>query len=880
MTPVQGETTMLRKIRISGIVITAICMLVSTTFAEEQFNIAPWARLSSTPYAGFSLTRLVDGRVIQGMDKVPQYAVVPDFPSRIYQTDMRLGARVNFAFPRAFTVTRIRIFKQGFSSEGVSFSMARRYIIMADTSGNGNYARKLGVIETDKGEWQELKVEPAVPCMGIRIRAEGGNSAVYWGVSEVEIMARGKASATREITGPRLVRKSTAPLTDVILKQDNLHRTLFLWGMGHFTKPEWAIKVKELGANTILLYPHISGSMAKLEKGEYSLPVDKEALYYFNRGIQLKKERGKSSLHLASWPSRVLPGTRENLLKKVIDTFHELGIKVIVSISFNVIPFDMVKHYGHGGQSDWHGVHPCPCMISDDFLARIGSRLYTEILQNGADGVTLGGDEMYAEGHRLNNMSPYDPCIRRFCRKYGYDHLPLDAEDSLAYRRWEIFEYNGIANLFRTWNRAAKRARRDAITSCLPLSPAWQYDVMWDGVAPDILGFNSGMDYLTTDYYRPLTTIKRLIAASPNRRGGYVWRLGFFGPRSHGYSPFDRPIDLLGPALANLGQTGGQLASLEFYENRHVFVLKDDRENRARGFALTQNMMRMIKQLQARGITEALPAHDVAVLYSRASCDWWQLRHGYIQSKSPTMMRRMWGKEWPREFTSRITPERTQANYRQMDGFTWHQAVIDLLTSRGYGYDVFYLDQPRALRNISDYKVLVVPFAYSISRQAAAVIRQAAARGVKVVLLNRVGDTDEWGRALARPALADLLSFPNVTRLRLDLDDLGQVDLGDALAPHLETALAGRPRYEVAGPNLQGRTMVFFLQRGSRWFVTLINFDAQVRRVHVNMPGLVRGVEEVGVDGVSKYAPPAGRDFVYRLGPGQARVLVVDVEMK
>jgi len=839
---------------ISRFIIVCIFFFLKLSFSD--YNIAPYSDIKSIPYGGFSLTRLVDGIVIES-EKSPWYAIKPEFCTRTGQTDMRFGAEVTFSFPEEKDVKKIRIFS---SSKEIEYKIFINGI-------------EKGKTEKGKEGWKEIAYPYSIKTKEIKVKASGGNKPVYFDAEEIEIIVKGNPPEKKEVKETIKLAKQEV-LKNVKLEKDNLKRVLYVLGPFIYENPEWwAKKITNLGVNTIVLYAHYYGNIKAFEEGKYTIPSDPEVRWYLKRGIKFLKEKGKNRLVIASWPSKVVPGTKTNYLKRVCEVMHKNNIKVIVSVGF-FIPFDTVKQYLHGGQSDWHLLPPCPCLINDDFPVKLGEKLYSEIIKNGADGIILGGDEFGAEGHRFTTISPYDPCIKKFLRKYGYKELPIDAEDTLKYRRWEIFEYEGVANLFKKWTTSIKKVKSDVIATSLLISwPICFSDRMWSGLAYDIIGFKSGMDYITLDYYRPLTTIKRLIGANPERKGGYLWRIGFFRP---GYLPFEREIDIYGPLLAVLGQSGEELASIELYEHRHIITPKKD-EERERGYKIVKNTFNLIKYLQKEGIDEAKTPEKIAILYSRAGEDWWQLKNGYIQSVSPTIMKNTYGTDWMKIFTEKIAEERTFENLEQMKGYIWHQAIMDLLTSYGYPYDLYYLDQVKSLKNLERYDVLIIPFCYSISQKSVRLIKNAIKKGTKLILINYKGETDQWGEKYRKPLFEDLKENEGKF-IKVNINNISEKQLAKKILPLIDSYIEG-PFYKfqiLNNKNLHGKVFCFFLEKENKYFITLLNFGKEKAYVKISLPSKIKNLKGATICELKNYQIEKTNTFLKEILPFSGEVLIAN----
>lgn len=832
-------------------------------FSFSDFNIAPYCKIKSDPYGGFSLSTLVDG--IYGL-KEPGEAVfnTPQF-NKMGNSFLNFGAEIYFILPKIEKLKKIRIFKN---------RQEINYTLFIDN-------KQTGKIENSETGWVEyIFEENGIDCKEIQIKAYGGNETVYLGIEEVEIIVEGEKK-DRYIEFFPLKEKKKYRIEEINLKEDNIKKCLYVLGPFVYRYPElWAEKIKNLGVNAIVLYCHYYGRIDELENGKYTLPEDPEIRRYLERGIKFLKEGGKESIVIASWPSKVVPGTKENYLLETIKAFHKYNIKVIVSPSF-FIPFDTAKHYPRCGQSDWHLLPSCPCIISDDFISDFGSSLYKEIIKNGADGIVLGGDEFGAEGHRLSAISPYDPCIKRFKEKYGYKTLPIDAENTLRYRRWEIFEYEGIAKLFKKWTDAVKSVKKDTIATCLLLSWPWVYsDRMWSGLAYDIIGHISKMDYLTTDYYRPLTTIKLITASHPERRGGYTWTIGYFRPA---YLPFKDEIFIYGPLLAVLGQSGKEVSEISLYEHRHIISSKGGKptndEERDRGYNTVKKFFNLVKYLQKENIDKAETPGEVLLLYSRSSEDWWQLKHDYSQSFSPTIMRNRYGPEWRKILLSKTTEETNKKYLKQIEGYIYHQAIMDLLTSRGIPYDLYYSDQVKTLPSFEKYKVIIIPFGYSLNKKVGKKIKKAVEKGVSLILINFKGETDEWGKQYKTPLFKEIIGMDNVYFLRFDINKKSEGEIANEILPILYK-YTELPKFRILNEkNLYGRIFCFTLKKQQRYFLTLINFSKDTGKISIEFAENLKNIKGVNLDEIIEYEIEDKKNINIEIPERSAVVLICDTEV-
>jgi len=239
--------------------IIGVFFLIALRFSFCDYNIAPYCEIKSIPYGGFSLTRLVDGIVIES-EKSPWYAVKPEFCTRTGQTDMRLGAEVIFSFPEEKEVKKVRIF---------SFDKEIEYRIFI----NGIEKGKVG---KEKNGWKEIAFVSPVKTKEIKIKADGGNKPVYFDAEEIKIIVKGNSPEEKEVKGT-IKSTSQEVLQNIKLEKDNLKRVLYVLGSFIYKNPEWwAKKFADLGVNTIVLYAHYYGNIKAFEEGKYTIPSDPE----------------------------------------------------------------------------------------------------------------------------------------------------------------------------------------------------------------------------------------------------------------------------------------------------------------------------------------------------------------------------------------------------------------------------------------------------------------------------------------------------------------------------------------------------------------------------------------------------------------------------
>jgi hypothetical protein len=155
----------------------------------------------------------------------------------------------------------------------------------------------------------------------------------------------------------------------------------------------------------------------------------------------------------------------------------------------------------------------------------------------------------------------------------------------------------------------------------------------------------------------------------------------------------------------------------------------------------------ILDTLAAWGGTDTRIPVNIAVLKSRASEDWWQIRNRHNPQGNPM---------------------------EQTRGFVYEKWLMELLLSGGYPFDMFYLDCPQDLEGkLEDYPLVILPFPYSISQRSFEIIEKAISEGTKVLILDRKGEADEWGNLREKPVFEDLIAEGRVEFVKDDIPSAG-----------------------------------------------------------------------------------------------------------
>ncbi|MBI2431761.1 MAG: hypothetical protein HYV26_02700 [Candidatus Hydrogenedentes bacterium] len=194
---------------------------------------------------------------------------------------------------------------------------------------------------------------------------------------------------------------------------------------------------------------------------------------------------------------------------------------------------------------------------------------------------------------------------------------------------------------------------------------------------------------------------------------------------------------------AVLGGAVNGATSLNFWRYNHAVNL-DPIQRRREGVKLAFSML---DTLAAWGGRTARIPQDIAILRSRASEDWFQLKVLYG--------------DYPGD---RID------NTRGFDHFHW--LALQLLQN-GYLFETYFQDHAEAWEHAESFKVIILPFPYSMSMTAFGTLAAAVAKGVRVIAIGARGETDELGNPYPQPLLKGLNDDGKVGYFDPDLQEKG-----------------------------------------------------------------------------------------------------------
>ena len=463
----------------------------------------------------------------------------------------------------------------------------------------------------------------------------------------------------------------------------------------------------------------------------------------------IKKSKRYSGIgsNCMPWPSEVVIGYKDNVLKRMTEDFKKNNIDTCVIPPRNLPPFDVRSSYYPMAQADRHGRPDSrfPCVWYGGYWVPAFSQIIKEIVNSGVSSVDVTPDEFYIEGHDLQRIPKNDPCRKKFKEQYGIE-MPKREADNESYRKWLLFEYESTATTFKRFVEAAKKANPKIVTEAnLSIAPLLYYDSPKFSLAIDMVGHQSGIELLGTDpyfrsdtlgHYQVTKTAMLYQGATPTRSTVMMLQSVCGDLRT----PFSNPVWVAGTAVSIMmrGVHNIDLYRLNYFAN----ISPNQKQNAA--YQIYKDWIKMTRALEPIGLKHASAPKDIAFLYSRAGIDWWELK------------------------------EKAKSNFKvypnsSMSGYAHNDAVMKMLFSNGRPFDLYYLDQPSTLKEILKYKVVVIPFAYSISKEAHELLRNAQKHGVRILIVNHLGETDEFGTAYPEPLMKDLINMPGVKYMGKDL---------------------------------------------------------------------------------------------------------------
>lgn len=706
-------------------------------------------RLQCTPYAGTDLPGLCDGDVLEGGLQPEQH------PGR--------GARFAFILPAPAVITQIELAQ-------AEHRPATSYLIDADTDGDGGFDATL-VRVTGTGQSGAVIGHrfPPLRVYAVRfcgLQGEDRYGRVYPTLTEFRI--RGEEPEPLSVPQP-----GPAPARSATLRPVGVPRSL--------PQPtrDLAVPMAARTARGVFVEPWMFGMGKDSPPPFESLGAVDQFLWQLDYlgadHVWLFPSAGGSRSPI--WPSRIVEGTEWDALTPMVRTLAQRDIRTFVI--FGQLPklLDESMSYPR-----WLG------------------GLLAEVAASGAHGASICADE-YPQCGGPPDPETYAAALQT---ELGLQERPAHREDTEAFRRWQLFHYRQVAAAHR---QAAQHAL--AVNPDFLFTSNWRVDPValnttYGTLAYDILAQTSGLHFMGTDPYYDeaarrtyMERTVKLLAAAARPRGCLPVLKG--GSWDFAHLERYRGILLNGSAVAAVMHGA---AGVSFYRMNYLFL-----NNKAH---LVREAFAMIEWLDSIGLRDTHLPPAIAVLHSRASEDFWQLRQ-----------------------------EMTIGADLKVDGirgYVAHKLIEEELLRRSLPFEVHYLEREDDLAELERYAVIVLPFAYCISDAAVAAIDRAVRAGSKLLICERLGEADELGNLRPAPALADWTARDGVRFLGDVVDRFTDPQFRSHLGDTLDTMLAGRCPIKVA--SAAGNVEAIVREGNGHWLLACINWEPEdaLLAVHLRLP--------------------------------------------
>lgn len=349
-----------------------------------------------------------------------------------------------------------------------------------------------------------------------------------------------------------------------------------------------------------------------------------------------------------------------------------------------------------------------------------------------------GVRKFYAD---LPNYCNCPVCQERFQQWYGeplpelgpWSRPPAQTD---AYRKFVDFRYRATAEWIARGAAAVKavnpQVRADSLICVSPICFDFR---LGTGVAWDMMGYGSQIDFPTTDPYIILhnylgdsthwyvtETTAHLVGCTPRRQAGVVLEAARLREE---YRALD-PVEIYGSALSAVSRGARELAWWHY-----VHIMGEKASTQPNSFACAGGAYDLLERVDP-WLDGARPERRVALLYSRASEEWFSF---YTHPEPHPIL--------------------THATADPRYPFLAQKEVLYWLFRAAVPTDLYYLDQVSAAE-LRDYPVIVVPFPFAAGPQQVALLGELARSGKQVLIISEFGTVDELGAPLPVPALLQL----------------------------------------------------------------------------------------------------------------------------
>jgi hypothetical protein len=797
------------------------------------------------------------------------------------------GGEVAVRFPQPLEVTVLRFVQHG---------GATRFRLTADLDGKSDFTT---VIQERADLKDGVKAFISVPVNrkvhGLKLAfMEGvsGYRAPFPALGEIEIYSKQPAPPARTpaVAAPVLKSEAVKPLPAFARKAIDIRLCIDTWHAGvgrnadgaaleeNKTFQEMIKRFREADANSARLF-------AETACCDDEMPWKSEKLWPghgFNQLAPLAQALHKNGLKLYffshAWMS----------------PFQKRGERTVMPYCRWDYPYEQSDRLV--GVDDHYTV-TYPCVISDPGFRDQWLQMLGEAIDQGADGVYLMPDEYYFKGHNLSRVN-CPLCQAGFKKMYGYDALPTGGgftvsksgatsvinrgkvEDTEPYRKWKLFEYRKIAELFH--HISAELRKRHPKAQIVMSDNKITEDLqgrLEHTMALDIVENDPNADFaqmygnVALDRVGWISAYARRIAAAA---GGdkLLASIQWLGVQD---SPTNYPIQLFGYALPQI------MLGAKVYENYRLNYMYD------KGWwPNALECHKMIRLLEQWGVAEAKTPDVACLLLSRASEDWWRTKLegmcGAAESGDVAFNLLYAGDDINKAAPKTAGSDRDRVlKLDALRGVGAKLAMESLLCERAVPYRVAFTDRFDNLEDLQRFKLLVMPFSYSLSKAAFEKVKAAVDAGVTLAIFGPLAPVDEFGNPYPEPLLQALVGKPNVIHIPDNLAAVGnsavkRAEYAKRLAPVLDPL-----GYSFEAVGLPVECIVRNLPDRKGYLVYLGNWDGKrAARPVIVLPSLT-GKPKIEVyssasHSLSDASATDGKGMAVDLAPAEVKLIRIQVE--
>ena len=765
---------MRKNVLMFGVLILGLSLIAADTKKVEPTSADPaWG----TPLSWAEFSEISS---LPGMQGIAYLNDGDNIKSGLWCPGSEGAGELTIQFPKPLDITVFRFQQRG--------NGASKYRLMADIDGKGNYST---LIKEQKDPKPIFKTFITIPVnrkvFGLKFIALEGNAGYrkpFPTLTEIEIFSKKKANF---------------PKTKVVNSKNNL-KTSAAKSLPEFKRREIDIRLC------------IDTWHAGIPRKKDATELEKSKT--FQEMLKRFKDADANSARLfietaccdneMPWKSEKLwPGHGFDQLAPLCKALHKNNIKLYLFSHAWMSPFQQRGKRAKMPYCRWNypyeqsdrlvGVMDqykvtYPCVICDNGFRDKWLELLKGAIEQGADGVYVTPDEYYFKGHNLSRANCPD-CTAEFKKMFGYDSIPKGAalsskkvgatiavtrgkvEDSEKYRKWKLFEYRKISELFHYVSAELKKYK-----------PSAQLVMSDNKITEDLQGrleHNMCLDMMENDPNSDLAQVygnavldkvgriaayARRIAAAAGNKDKLLASIQWLGVQDT--NP-DYSIQLFGYALPQI------MLGARAYENYRLNYMYD------KGWWPNAiECHKMIRLLEQWGIRESDTPDTTCLLLSRASEDWWRTKLEGLcgdQPGSDVSFNLLYaGDDINKVATKTAVSERDRVfKMDALRGVGSKLAMESILCEAGIPYKVAFTDRMDNLDNLKRFKLLIMPFSYSISEKALKKITEAVNTGTKLIIFNQLGSVNEFGNPNKEPLLKQLIANKNVTYIKDNLAAVG-----------------------------------------------------------------------------------------------------------